>query len=174
MIDGERLALVPAAREALQAELDKDLTRLGEVLGARVDPTWPPDLYGPEAAQFMLDLLDRDPHSANWGAHYFVLKSGWPTLIGVGGYKSAPRDGDIELGYSVVSAHQRQGYASEATRMMTARAFADPSVQRVIAHTLTELTPSIGVLEKCGFTLQPDTKEEGAIMYALAREDWRA
>jgi [ribosomal protein S5]-alanine N-acetyltransferase len=172
LIDGERLALAPATCEALQAELDNDLPRLGDVLRARVDPTWPPALYGPQAAQFMLDLLARDPASANWGTHYFVLKGGWPTLIGVGGYKGAARDGDIELGYSVVSAHQRRGYASEATRMMTARAFTDPGVQRVIAHTLAELTPSIGVLEKCGFRLQPNTKEEGAIMYALAREDW--
>jgi RimJ/RimL family protein N-acetyltransferase len=172
LIEGERLTLVPATRDCLQAELDNDLTQLGALLGARVDPTWPPDLYGPQAARFMLDLLERDPASASWGTHYFVLRGEPRALIGVGGFKGAPRAGDVELGYSVVASHQRRGLACEATRMMTAHALAEPGVRRVIAHTLTELTPSIGVLEKCGFRLQPDTKEEGAVMYALNREDW--
>jgi [ribosomal protein S5]-alanine N-acetyltransferase len=171
VIESERLRLVPATRVILDAELSGDLTAFAAALGARIDEGWPPDLYGPPAMQWLIDAIARDPSYLDWGTHYFVLKDG--TLVGVGGFKGAPADGDVEIGYSVTAPYQRRGLGSEATSAMVAHAFADHRVTRVVAHTMAELTPSIGVLRKSGFTLQPDTKQEGAIMFALRREHWR-
>lgn len=174
MIETARLRLTPASRDCLEAELAHDHAKLGALLGARVDASWPPELYDAAAMQWTLDAYSRDPAFSEWGMLYFVSKEAEPALIGVGGYKGPPRDGVIELGYSVIPSRQRQGLATEATRAMTAHAFSAPETSRVIAHTLTELVASIGVLEKASFRLQPDTLEEGAIMFAIDRADWAA
>lgn len=173
MIETARLRLIPANRDCLVAELASDHARLGALLGARVDASWPPELYDAGAMQWTLDAYDRDPAFRAWGLLYFVNKEVAPTLIGVGGYKGPPRDGVIELGYSVIPSHRRRGLATEATRAMTAQAFSAPETKRVVAHTLPELVASIGVLEKAGFRLQPGTLEEGAIMFAIDRGEWR-
>jgi [ribosomal protein S5]-alanine N-acetyltransferase len=73
------------------------------------------------------------------------------------------------VGYGIVRDHQRQGYASETVRGLLERAFADPTVQRVIAETFPELTPSIGVLRKCGFRFIGDGAEPGVIRFELTR-----
>jgi RimJ/RimL family protein N-acetyltransferase len=43
----------------------------------------------------------------------------------------------------------------------------------VTAETLPELTPSIGVLLKCGFRLEGEGSEPGVIRYQLTRDDFR-
>jgi RimJ/RimL family protein N-acetyltransferase len=59
--------------------------------------------------------------------------------------------------------------ALAATLGVVRRAFEAPSVRRVIAGTLPELTPSIGVLRKCGFTLIGEGSEPGVIRYEMNR-----
>ena len=104
---------------------------------------------------------------------YFVLlagETGERVLIGTIGYKGPPSpDGTVEVGYGIVNDHQRRGYASEAVRALVAHAFAVPEVHRVIAETLPELTPSIGVLRKCGFELTGEGSEPGVIRFELTR-----
>jgi RimJ/RimL family protein N-acetyltransferase len=155
----------------LRAELADDMEQFGALLGLAPPRDWPPELYDADAMRFALSQMERDGPQSVWGFHYFVLKRalGRPILIGAGGYKGAPRHGAVELGYSVLSAHRRKGFASEAVRAMVKRAFSDPAVSRVIAHTLTDLVASQRVLAKCGFALQRDTLEPGAIMYAIQR-----
>jgi RimJ/RimL family protein N-acetyltransferase len=51
----------------------------------------------------------------------------------------------------MLEAHQRNGNCTEAVRALIAWAFQRPTVQIVVGHTLTGLTPSIRVMEKCGF-----------------------
>jgi len=95
------------------------------------------------------------------------------TLVGSGGYKGPPSsEGTVEIGYGIVSDHQRRGYALEAVRGLLTRAFALPQVQRVIAETLPELGPSIGVLRKSGFRLIGEGSEPGVIRFELTRADW--
>lgn len=171
-METRRLKLIPATPAMLRAELADDMAHFASLLGVSPPRDWPPELYDADAMRFALDQLDRDGPQGGWGFHYFARKRalGRPHLIGAGGFKGAPRDGAVELGYSVLTGHRRRGFASEAVRAMVKRAFADPAVSRVIAHTLTELIASQGVLTKCGFALQRDTLEQGAIMYALERE----
>jgi ribosomal-protein-alanine N-acetyltransferase len=97
------------------------------------------------------------------------------TLIGSAGYKGPPSaDGMVEVGYGIVRDHQRQGYASEAVRGLVAHAFALPTVRRVIAETLPELIPSIGVLRKCGFRFIGNGSEPGVIRFELTRAEYTA
>jgi RimJ/RimL family protein N-acetyltransferase len=167
----ERLELVPATTESTRAAL-AGTGELTTSLGASVPTTWPPTFLDEPSLKYTLERLAEGPEQTGWWLHFIVLKgsAGGRTLIGSGGYKGPPSaDGTVEIGYGIVSDHQRRGYASDATRGLVARAFAVPRVRRVIAETLPELQPSIGVLEKCGFRLLGEGSEPGVIRFELTR-----
>jgi len=171
MIRTERLLLVPATLESTRAALD-GADALGASLGAIVPETWPPEFLDGPALDFTIDRLAEGPEHEGWWLHFVVLDGAGSgrVLIGSAGYKGPPsEDGTVEVGYGIVSDHQRRGYASEATRGLLAHAFALPQVKRVIAETLPELAPSIGVLRKCGFRLTGEGGEPGVIRFELTR-----
>jgi len=125
----------------------------------------------------VLDWLERNPDAAEWSMYYIAeappTGEDLPRLAGAGGYKGAPDDsGTVEIGYGIVADRRRRGYASEAVYGLLARAFADPRVTRVIAHTLAELAGSIGVLRTTGFEFigaGSDPHEPNAICFELPR-----
>jgi RimJ/RimL family protein N-acetyltransferase len=170
----ERLALIPATPELVRAALDGK-NELGAGLDAVVPPTWPPEYLDDASLEYTLDRLAEGPGNFGWWLHFIVLKDGegGRALIGSGGYKGPPSpDGSVEVGYGIVSDHRRRGYAVEATRGLLARAFSEPKVNRAIAETLPELTPSIGVLTKCGFRLIGEGAEPGVIRFELTRAEF--
>jgi RimJ/RimL family protein N-acetyltransferase len=175
-IQTPRLDLVPGTPAMLRAELQGPHA-LQAVLGVQVPESWPPEFYDADAVNYTLARVAEHGEPPAWWFHYFVLRAtaGHPaTAVGAGGYKGPPREGVAEIGYSVLPEHRRRGYAAEAAAGLVAHAFAHPEVSRVIAHTLPELVPSIGVLEKCGFRFAGEAaEEEGAIRYELTRADWR-
>lgn len=171
MIVTERLKLVPATVELARAALEGG-PALAAGLGAVVPATWPPEFLDRPALEYMLACLAEGPQQAGWWLHFVVLThdASGGTLIGSAGYKGPPSpDGTVEVGYGIVRDHQRRGYASETVRGLLAHAFALPAVQRVIAETLPELTPSIGVLRKCDFRLVGDGSEPGVVRFELTR-----
>lgn len=88
---------------------------------------------------------DADP----WGSHLiFDVTDG--ALVGLGGFKGAPSDGCVELGYAIAPGRRGRGLATAAVRTMIDRAVA-AGVEVVVAHTLAERNPSTSVLAKCGF-----------------------
>jgi RimJ/RimL family protein N-acetyltransferase len=174
MIATERLELIPATVALARAALDGEAA-LADRLDVVVPATWPPEFLDPPALEFTLERLAEDAQQAGWWLHFIVLARGsrGRTLIGSAGYKGPPSpDGTVEVGYGIVRDHQRQGYASETVRGLLAHAFAVPAVHRVIAETLPELTPSIGVLRKCGFRFVGDGSEPGVIRFEITRADF--
>jgi ribosomal-protein-alanine N-acetyltransferase len=172
----KRLQLIPATVDMVLAALEGP-TALAASLDVVVPDTWPPELLDPQALNFMIDRLGEDPEQAEWWLHFVVLARGAtsPTLIGSVGYKGPPSaDGTVEVGYGIVRDHQRRGYASEAVRGLLAHAFALPTVRRIVAETFPELTPSIGVLRKCGFGLIGEGSEPGVIRFELTRVEYEA
>lgn len=171
----ERLEILPATPELTRAALEGP-GALAAALGAAVPPTWPPEYLDAASLEFTLDRLAADAGQAGWWLHFFVLKAeaGGPTLIGNGGYKGPPSsDGTVEVGYAVVSDRRRLGYASEAVRGLLAHAFEFSQVRRIIAETLPELTPSIGVLRKCGFRFIGEGSAPGVLCFELTRSEER-
>jgi ribosomal-protein-alanine N-acetyltransferase len=175
MIRTERLELMPATPGLLAAALEGTVA-LGAGLSAIVPPTWPPEFLDPPALEFTRARLAEAPDDGDWWMYFIVLPAaaGRRVLVGTAGYKGPPADGTVEVGYGIVIDHQRRGYASEAVRGLVARAFGEPQVQRVIAETLPELTPSIGVLRKCGFELIGEGSEPGVIRFQLTRAAYEA
>jgi RimJ/RimL family protein N-acetyltransferase len=176
MLLTKRLELVPATPALTRAALE-GAPALAASLGVVVPLTWPPEFLDSRSLEFILARLAEGPEQVAWWLHFVVLSraEAGRTLIGSAGYKGPPSpDGTVEVGYGIVREHQRRGYASEAVRGLLAHAFAIPAVRRVIAETLPELVPSIGVLHKCGFRLIGDGSEPGVIRFELGRAEYSA
>ena len=159
----DRLELVPATPPSTRAALE-GAHALGANLGAVVPPTWPPEYLDAPALEFTLKRLGLGAEQEGWWLYFVLLPLGpaGRTLIGSAGYKGPPADGTVEVGYGIVSDQRRRGYASEVTRGLIAHAFKQEVVRRVIAETLPQLTPSIGVLEKCGFAVSGEDRAHDA------------
>jgi RimJ/RimL family protein N-acetyltransferase len=139
------LLLVDMTSDLLDAAV-RDPGGLARGLGATVADGW---AGFPEALPALRDA--HGPAPLRWGGSFFVLSSP-RTLVGMGGFKGPPTaDGIVEIGYAIAPAFQGRGLASDAARQMIRRAFADPCVRAVDAHTLAQASASTGVLEKVGF-----------------------
>lgn len=90
--------------------------------------------------------------------------------------------GEIELGYRLVKSAWGKGYATEGSRALIDKGFAELGVQRVVAFTMAVNVGSRRVMEKAGLRLvrtfhQPwpdhiEGEEEGDVEYALVRSEW--
>jgi RimJ/RimL family protein N-acetyltransferase len=158
----QRLELIPATPELLRAELEG---KLAPALNVVIEE-WPPPLSDDRSLRYALQFLEKHPSHVGWMTWYFVRNEG-RVLVGQGGYCGVPSDGMVEVGYSLLPAHQRKGYATEAVQALIERAAA-LGVHTICAQTLPSLTPSIRVLERLGFTLAGDGSEPGAIRYLRA------
>jgi RimJ/RimL family protein N-acetyltransferase len=149
---------VPARVDWLEALIEGDET-FTERFGIAVASDW---AGFPEAVPYALDGVRRQPGS-EWGAQLFFDTSDG-ALIGFGGFKDAPRDGEVELGYAVAPERQGRGIATAVVSELVTRA-RSADVRVVTAHTLAVEGPSTAVLRKNGFrnTAQIDDPEEGSI-----------
>ncbi len=97
-----------------------------------------------------------------WGPH--LVFDDDDALVGNGGWKGEPVDGQAELGYAVAPARQGRGIATAVVLELVARARA-AGLLTVVAHTLAETSPSTSVLERCGFTKVADLvdPDDGAV-----------
>src|SRR5438093_7764611 len=172
-LETRRLTLVAATLPMVRAELARP-DEFARLLGVEVAVPWPPPLNDEQSNRWMIRYLEENQDAGGWGLWYYVLRQGpggRPLAIGNGGYKGRPSaDGTVEIGYSVVEAYQRKGLATEGARGLIDRALRDPAVTRVIAETFPDLTPSIRVLEKNGFSrIEESGSEPGVIRFELRR-----
>ena len=143
---------------------------LAEAIGHEVAPGW---VSFQDALRPTRDSIASQPEGFLWGTRFFVTDEP-PELVGWGGFKGAPVDGVVELGYEIAEGRQGRGYATAVTRAMLAEAFADPEVSAVIAHTLPESNASTRVLEKTGFEHVGSVDDDGQEVwrFSLSRDAW--
>lgn len=172
LLKTRRLQLRSATPELASADLN-DRLEFSRLLHAEVPQDWPPPLNDDNSKAFTLRYLEENPDAAGWAAWYFLLPGtgdGSTQAVGIGGFRGKPsRQGTVEVGYSIMSDHQRLGFASEATAALIDWAFSHPEVRLVTAETLPTLFASIRVLEKNGFHLLGEGSEEGVIRYGRER-----
>lgn len=95
-------------------------------------------------------------------------------LIGDCGFRPE-RDGEAEIGYTVAPEFRRRGFAAEAVKALAGFLFDDLGIKRIIARTVPDNLPSIGLLEKMGFrrdrnageTISMNGKEIPVLVYYL-------
>ena len=164
----ERLELIPATLELADADLHNRM-EFSHQLEATVLDSWPPPLNDENSMKYTVDYLRSHPEAAGWAAWYWVAKKHKPVAVGMGGFKGLPAGGAVEIGYSLLPEFQKKGYAMEAVAAMIDWAFGHEEVDRVLAETLPELTPSIRLLEKSGFKNIGKGSEDGVIRFELPR-----
>jgi RimJ/RimL family protein N-acetyltransferase/ketosteroid isomerase-like protein len=91
-------------------------------------------------------------------------------------------DDEVELGYRLHKSAWGQGYATEGSRALIEKGFAEHGVRRVVASTMVVNVGSRRVMEKSGLKLvrtfhQPwpdyiEGEEKGDVEYALIRSEW--
>jgi RimJ/RimL family protein N-acetyltransferase len=171
-----RLELIAATVELAQAE-SNNLSAFAGLLEVPRPVSWPPPLNDEHSQQaFLAPLQNAAPHDAGWNLWFCVVRDPCD-LVGNAGFKGTPRNGLVEIGYSMLEAHQRNGYCTEAVRALLGWAFQHPAVEIVVAHTLPGLTPSIRVMEKCGFVFVGNGLiEDGrrTVRYELLRERFQS
>jgi RimJ/RimL family protein N-acetyltransferase len=132
--------------------------------------TWPPPLSDADSLKWFADRIAADPSAVGWFAWYVVHAQDARVLIGNCGFKGRPDPaGSVEIGYSLLPSHQRQGLGTELTGALIGWAFEHGAVARITAETLPELTTSIRVLEKHGFQLTGRGSAAGLIRFELRR-----
>lgn len=172
-LSAKRLDLIAATLDLVCAELETTEC-LASLLQARVEPGWPPGEYDRGAQLFFRDRLQEGGAGVIGWYSWYALRRGTeqqpPVLVGAGGYFGPPsEEGVVEIGFSILPAWQNLGYATELAEGLVRNAFADPRVQRVIAHAVPLNLASRRVLEKCGFRFVWLDEEPGNILYAIAR-----
>jgi RimJ/RimL family protein N-acetyltransferase len=90
--------------------------------------------------------------------------------------------GEVELGYRLRKSAWGKGYATEGSRALVEKGFAELGVQRVVASTMVVNVASRRVMENAGLKYvrtfhQPwpdyiEGQEEGDVEYALLRSEW--
>ncbi|HLN60671.1 MAG TPA: GNAT family N-acetyltransferase [Symbiobacteriaceae bacterium] len=143
----ERLELVPASADVLQAVLEgrRDTAEF------RIPQAWPEKDVA-EILPAYVGQLAQNPASACWGI-WFMVRREDQTVVGDIGFKGPPDErGRVDMGYGVLPACRRQGYASEAARALVDWAFRQGGVQTVTADCLAANAASVRVLEKVGMT----------------------
>lgn len=146
--------VVPARVDWLEALLVGDDV-FAERFGIAVASGW---VGFPEALPDALDDARHDPESP-WGTHLFFDEADG-ALVGFGGFKGAPQNGEVELGYAVAPARQGRGIATAVVAVLVERARA-AGVTTVTAHTLAEENPSTAVLRKNRFARTAELHEPG-------------
>ena len=120
-----------------------------------------------------------------WGFWAAVEKAGGRFL---GWFHLRPHEGDPddepELGYRLIRDAWGQGFATEGSRALIEKAFADLGARRVHAETMAVHTASRRVMEKAGlrfvrafvadWPVAIEGDEHGDVEYALTREEWQS
>lgn len=160
-----RLRLVPITIPRMRADAAHS-PRLAQLIRAHVPSSWPPEHWEPHVFDFIRKQYAQHPHTRGWN-RYIILRSGSILIGTLGAFTRS--DTEAEIGYSILPPWQRMGLATEATLAHIAFLFENHSLESLIAHTFPHLTPSIRVMEKCGFQPVGAGDEPGTIRYRLHR-----
>ncbi len=176
----ERLLLRRARESDLEALRpgwsDPEMTRF---TGLRPDP---PGFL----AQMIADMQEKAPGETEPGGpwyQYVVERAGDGAVVGdLGAGFGVPGERQVELGYRILPAHQRQGYAREAVAALIDHLAAAHDVHRFVAVAAEANAASRAVLAALGFRQEGRFRQSfwcngewlDDAYYALLAEEWRA
>ncbi len=162
---------------ALLAELDSDPAVMRFITGGRATPR---EEIEREILPAWLAYYEQATGYGYWAAVERASGAfvGWFHLRP----RAAGRPHEPELGYRLRAASWGRGYATEGSRALVDRAFAELGAERVTAETMAVNTASRRVMEKAGLRYVrtfhqewPDAidgDEHGDVEYALTRAEW--
>jgi RimJ/RimL family protein N-acetyltransferase len=143
--DADALVVAPATVAHLAALIDGD-RQFERYFGIKVVPGY---LEFDGALRHALDQVTTGGVDPRWMTHLFVDRDEF-ALVGLGGFKGAPVEGVVEIGYGIAPSHRGRGLATAAARALVELA-RRRDVATVRAHTLAEPNASTGVLQNVAF-----------------------
>ncbi|MFI5649039.1 GNAT family N-acetyltransferase [Kitasatospora sp. NPDC051705] len=147
----QRVRFVELGAKALRALADGDLAGASAEAGVALDPHFVGDrarwIFG-----YRADQLAREPEAAPWITRAVVSEPDG-VVVGDAGFHGPPdEDGTVEVGFTVVPGHRRQGYARAMLAALLRRAAAEPGVRTVRARVSADNTASLATVAGSGFT----------------------
>jgi RimJ/RimL family protein N-acetyltransferase len=127
--------------------------------------------------EYFAKRLEEDPEVIGWWAWYIVLnlENKERVLIGSAGFSGYPsEDGTLLMGYSILDAYQRYGYATEAVKGLISWAFEHPNVMCITAETFPDHAASLRVMEKNNMEFIGEGSEPGLVKYGITRPQYQA
>jgi RimJ/RimL family protein N-acetyltransferase len=188
-VSGEPVVYLETERLVLRRFTPDDL---GDLVALDADPEvmrylsggaeMPPDEQPEALLPYWLAYYDRGDRWGFWAA---IERS---TGAFIGWFHLRPNPGDPddepELGYRLVRSAWGRGYATEGSRALIDKAFAEFGARRVYATTMTVNAGSRRVMEKAGmryvrtfvadWPVRIPGDEEGDVEYAIDRAQWEA
>jgi RimJ/RimL family protein N-acetyltransferase len=141
------VTLVPLPAAALDALLDGDLARAGQLTGTVLPPFFLTEGW---LWRLRRDQVRDDPASAEWIVRAVVTDDG--AVVGHAGFHGPPDEhGDVEVGFTVLPEHRGKGWARAALAALLARAEREPDVNQVVATVRPDNVASLGVVRGAGF-----------------------
>ena len=153
MIQTKRLDLIPFSPAVIRAALDGNRPGMEQLLGISVPSDWEVQR---EFLELRLRELEANPALQPWLARGMSLRSE-ARLIGDIGFHSAPVTSPaasqkcVELGYNVLKAWRRLGFAQEAIEALIQWACDRHEVHRFVLSISPENQPSLALAAKLGF-----------------------
>lgn len=159
VIHAPRLDLVPMTPQFMRSMHGADWTAASRLLGLGIPGEWRTGTWpwrqwlGTRAAE-----AEADATFIPWLPRVQVLRpadgsAAGPAVVGEVCFHGPPDEaGRVEIGYSVVSAYRRRGFAEEAVRALTESADREHGVTRFRAAIAPANTPSLNLIRKLGFT----------------------
>jgi RimJ/RimL family protein N-acetyltransferase len=89
-------------------------------------------------------------HPLPWSTTFLIVNSQDARIIGGCGFKTAPRNGRVELGYGIAPSEQGRGAATAAVRLLIQQAL-EAGATEVLAEVAPANRASTRVVQKLGF-----------------------
>jgi ribosomal-protein-alanine N-acetyltransferase len=151
-LETPRLILVETPLDVLERRMQgpaftADVALPGGVMHVTFPVEWPGDAL--VLFPLLIEQYQKAPEDVAWGGT--LIERAGRVAVGQMGCKGRPNGGSVEIGYGIVPAYQKRGYATEMVRALTAWALTQPDVSRVRAECRTDNDASMRVLVKAGF-----------------------
>ena len=147
VIATERMDLVPLPPALLRLIAGGRNAELERALGTRVPRGWVDGI----PASLRLEQLAGDPSEEPWLVRAMVLRAPRRLVGSVGFHQTPDASGRAEIGYDVVAAERRKGYAREGIHGLTAWAFATGRAHICVASISPDNAPSLALVRSLGF-----------------------
>lgn len=89
-------------------------------------------------------------HPAPWSTTFLIVNDEDSRIVGGCGFKTAPLNGRVEVGYGVSPAEQGKGAATAALKLLLHKAF-EAGATEVLAEVIPTNHASTRVVQKAGF-----------------------
>ena len=137
---------------ALRAdELDELLAGVSVVAGVTIPSSWPNTQPAEvDMVRHFAERLRAEPSLFEWRFRLMADRA-TTAMLGHCGFHDPPTAGLLELGYTVLEQHRRQGYAIEAIRALMDEAATEHGVHRFRLAISPTNAPSTSLATRLGF-----------------------